>query len=150
MSRRAAMDNYNYWNDSRVIESMVSKPKVSTCRSFMIYEVGETEDGEPETIRVPTRFEVCPYCEGRGRHVNPSIDAGGLTQEDLRDWDDWEIEEYFSGGYDVTCTTCNGNRVVSEPDFSKISKEDAEKIRKWEREEREYAQMCAMERAMGA
>lgn len=63
-------------------------------------------------IRV--RFEVCPLCDGRGRHVNPSIDAHGLTREDFDEDPDF-AESYFRGDYDETCNLCRGEKVVPVP-----------------------------------
>jgi hypothetical protein len=68
-----------------------------------------------EEIEVPIKFEVCPTCEGKGKHVNPSIDAHGITADE---WDsDWSYEDrenYMSGFYDVSCYECGGDRVVPE------------------------------------
>jgi len=59
------------------------------------------------------RFKVCPKCEGKGSHVNPSIDGNGLTYEDFENDPDFE-EAYFAGNYDVECYECHGQRVVQE------------------------------------
>ena len=67
------------------------------------------------TARFPVKWVVCPTCEGHGKHVNPSIDAHGLTQNDF-DEDPEFAREYFSGAYDVTCYECKGKRVVLERD----------------------------------
>ncbi len=73
------------------------------------------EDGEGHLIEVHAVYEVCPTCHGRGHHVNPSIDAHGLTSEDFAEDPDF-AEAYFSGFYDETCRECNGKRVVPMPD----------------------------------
>lgn len=57
------------------------------------------------------QFAVCPTCEGRGSHVNPSIDSQGLSAEDFAEDPDFE-EAYFSGAYDMPCSECHGQRVV--------------------------------------
>ena len=59
---------------------------------------------------VPFQFQVCERCEGRGHHVNPSIDGNGLPTEYQNDPE--FMEEYMSGQYDVPCEECAGNRVV--------------------------------------
>jgi len=70
-----------------------------------------------EEVRVPIRFEVCPTCEGKGKHVNPSIDSHGITGDEWdRDWSYEDRENYMSGFYDVPCYECNGKRVVPEID----------------------------------
>lgn len=58
------------------------------------------------------RFAVCPTCEGRGTHVNPSIDAHGITAEEMDELGDDFREDYMGGVYDVACAECNGLRVV--------------------------------------
>ena len=67
-------------------------------------------------IEVTTRYVVCDCCEGSGKVVNPSIDAGGLMRDDFDDDPDFE-EGYFSGRYDVKCPSCDGLRVIAVPEF---------------------------------
>jgi len=67
-------------------------------------------------IEVRTEFEVCDMCDGHGKVVNPSIDAGGLSAEDFYDDPDFR-EDYFFGVYDVICPNCNGLRVEAVPTF---------------------------------
>lgn len=68
---------------------------------------------------VRTRYEVCDLCNGRGSHVNPSIDAGGISSDDEfweGDFDDETGESrYWRGDYDVPCYACGGKRVVPVP-----------------------------------
>jgi hypothetical protein len=72
----------------------------------------EREDESPDEIEVlvPFRYEVCDLCSGRGSHVNPAIDAGGLSDEDFRGDPDF-AENYFEGMYDVSCYRCGGKRI---------------------------------------
>jgi hypothetical protein len=80
--------------------------------------VGDTihlfEDGyedDPETnIKLPVQFQVCGTCQGRGRHVNPSIDSNGLPDDMVNDPE--FMEGYMSGSYDVTCSECQGRNVT--------------------------------------
>ena len=60
---------------------------------------------------VPIEFQVCWVCDGTGTHVNPSIDASGLTQADFEENPDL-YENYFSGMYDQECNLCHGEKVV--------------------------------------
>lgn len=76
--------------------------------------VPDDPDDDKGMIALPARFEVCELCDGRGRHVNPSIDAHGLTAEDFDEDPDFR-EHYASGCYDVDCYRCHGRRV--EPVF---------------------------------
>ena len=63
---------------------------------------------------IPVKYAVCGTCDGRGKHVNPNIDRGGLSAEDLAEDPDF-AEAYFDGAYDVLCNECNGKRVVPVP-----------------------------------
>lgn len=71
----------------------------------------------PEML-LPAKRVVCPRCDGSGKHVNEAIDGHGLTSEDFAEDPDF-AESYFSGVYDVTCETCNGNNVIDEVDEEK-------------------------------
>ena len=82
----------------------------------------EDDDGEEEGVTVALKYEVCSTCEGKGKHVNPSIDGDGLTAEDFEDDPDFR-EEYMSGRYDVACYGCKGKRVVLELDRDNIAAE---------------------------
>ena len=106
------MSESNYYNDSRVCGrdnrwyDSISQDK----RKALVTIYNDEEDIE-EQVEVNVEWEVCPTCEGRGSHVNPSIDCDGLTQEDFYDDPDF-AEEYFSGRYDVACYECGGSCVV--------------------------------------
>lgn len=78
----------------------------------------DEEDGETE-ISLVLEWEVCSTCDGNGKHVNPSIDAHGLTAGDFAEDPDF-AEDYFNGIHDVECHECHGRRVVatsSDPRF---------------------------------
>lgn len=70
-----------------------------------------------EPVRV--RFEVCPLCNGRGKHVDPAIDAHGLSREDFDEDPDFR-ESYFRGDYDTRCNLCSGEKVVPVPLDAKV------------------------------
>jgi hypothetical protein len=71
-----------------------------------------------DCIELPHEIEclyvVCPTCRGKGTHVNPSVDAGGLSPRDFADDDEFR-DDYFAGIYDVPCYECKGERVIPEP-----------------------------------
>lgn len=72
------------------------------------------DDGNEYDADLPTKFDVCHRCDGHGKHVNPNVDYNGITSDEwANDWDDESREMYLSGGYDVECYECNGNRVVA-------------------------------------
>jgi hypothetical protein len=70
----------------------------------------EVENGEGELVEIPAVYEVCGTCDGKGSHVNPSIDSHGLSREDFDEDPDF-AEDYFTGRYDVPCAECHGSRV---------------------------------------
>lgn len=111
-----------------------------------------TEDGDSEIVVFPAHYEVCGRCLGSGKHVNPSIDGHGLSQEDFDADPDFE-EAYFNGVYDVTCYECKGKRVVSVVDPATLSPELKVKwealVEQW-RQEAEDRKLSEMERRMGA
>jgi len=77
-------------------------------------EVVEEEQGdEEEFVAFKCRFEVCNLCHGKGSHVNPSIDAHGLSAEDFAEDPDF-ADDYREGMYDQPCNRCHGKRVVPE------------------------------------
>lgn len=84
------------------------------------------EDSEDE-FEVPAKYEVCGTCDGKGHHVNPSIDSNGLSAEDFDEDPDFR-EDYFEGRYDVACNECGGARVVPAMDEDRTTKEEREKV----------------------
>lgn len=76
----------------------------------------EDEDGiyyEDVEVEVSCIYEVCDLCGGKGRHVNPNIDASGYYPEDAED-----AMRYRRGFYDIDCNSCKGRRVVPVIDTS--------------------------------
>lgn len=78
------------------------------------------EDDEGVTHALPTKFELCSICEGRGTHVNRAIDGNGLGREDF-DQDPDFAESYMRGDYDVACEECGGARVVPVVDRARLT-----------------------------
>lgn len=103
-----SIDDYNFAADSR------NQP----APSFVLY----LDDDE---IELPTKWVVCSVCDGNGRHVNPSIDCGGLSAEDFGDDPDFRAD-YFGGTYDVTCNRCNGRTTERAVDWDALTPEQVE------------------------
>lgn len=106
----------------------------------------ENDDGEE--VEIPAVYEVCGTCDGKGSHVNPAIDAHGISPEEF-DEDPGFREDYFSGVYDQPCNECHGRRV------SPIVAPDApEELRKladsWIESKIEIQLAYEAERRMGA
>jgi hypothetical protein len=108
------IEEMNYHRDRRVLAGM---PDFVTFDEGAMKLIVTDEDSEGNEVEftLPAKFVVCDCCAGKGHHVNPSIDAGGLTAEDF-DRDPGFREDYFSGVYDETCRECEGRRVVPVPD----------------------------------
>lgn len=130
------MSDQNYYSDFRV-----------RALSAQIEPIVTDEDGEDHEL--PTKFKVCPTCEGRGTHVNPSIDCDGLTADDFDSDPDFR-SHYLGGVYDVQCYGCKGLRVVEMVDEERCPPELLELYRKEQADEASYQRECEMERRMGA
>ena len=72
-----------------------------------------SKEGELNFPRViaSTKWAICSLCDGNGKHVNPSIDCGGITQDEFDEDPDFR-DDYFSGRYDVQCKACEGTGKV--------------------------------------
>jgi hypothetical protein len=107
-----------------------------------------SEDDEFYEMEIPAKYEVCSTCDGKGKHVNPSIDSHGLSREDFDDDPDF-AEDYFAGRYDVPCNECDGNRVSPEVDWNRMTPEDKKYVEDWIEDHYSYQRECDMERRMG-
>jgi len=91
--------------------------RIDEKRRVLVFTMWVEDDDDggsfEEEVEVQLTWKVCGLCAGRGKHVNPSIDANGLTAEDFED-DPGFRRSYFRGDYDVLCHRCGGRRV--EPD----------------------------------
>jgi len=114
-NQQAILDDINYYNDPRTRAARGSKWYKSFNENNMTALVEFThfvgKEETEESIVFSVRFDICHLCRGKGTHVNPSIDCGGLTQDDW-DCDPYFEDEYFSGSYDMPCNECNAKRVV--------------------------------------
>lgn len=117
-------DDLNYLQDAR------NQPAAAAT----VYIVNE--DGSESEVDLPMKWGVCSVCEGEGKHVNPSIDAGGLSSEDF--CDDYEFgQDYMDGVYDVTCYRCKGRTTEAVVDYDAMSPELAEAYRAQQQAEAE-------------
>lgn len=120
----SVIENLNYYNDRRT-------------------------QAAPDLSDHPTTWAICDVCQGDGKTVNPSIDAGGLSAEDFYDDPDF-AEDYFSGVHDVSCGHCGGSGKVKIIDRSRMSDEALEE---YDADLEAEAEIRAIERAemmMGA
>lgn len=108
---------------------------------------------EPHVIVLRAVYEVCDTCNGKGTHVNPDIDAGGICGDDDFWHDDYDDEtgesRYMRGDYDVACYECHGKRVVPVA----AEDNDADDLKLWHKKQRDdyaYDAERAAERRVGA
>jgi hypothetical protein len=99
-------------------------------------EESETDFGySPDRSNwIPVKYEKCETCDGKGKHVNPSIDAHGLSSDDFAE-DPQFAEDYFNGMYDVECRECEGRRVAIEVDRDRATPEQVKSIEDWFQEQ---------------
>lgn len=103
-------------------------------------------------LPMPCVNSLCTLCDGDGHVVNPSIDAGGLSDDDFHE-DPEFYENYMGGRYDVTCPECKGERVIGALDdngrLNEAQREALKYIERIERERYEDARDRAHELAWG-
>lgn len=83
-------------------------------------------NGEEIFVIVPEKREVCPTCDGWGSHLNRSIGLHAYTKEEFdQEFDDKHAEQYFRRGgiYDVQCSECHGEKVISVVDEDQLTSE---------------------------
>ena len=118
------MDDYNYYRDART-QGPAQKPKLYVWACTECGTLDERCDCDADMVdaeeELPTKWEVCPVCDGHGKHVNPSIDAGGLNPEWADDPD--FMQDYMDGHYDQTCNYCRGRTTVEVVDLDKLDPE---------------------------
>ena len=136
------IDDWNYMNDPRNCDPAEEE--------FVLYMDITEHDGTSRDleIQLPTHYVVCELCQGTGKHVNPAIDAGGLSEEYGNDPE--FMEGYMSGVYDVTCNSCGGKRVVKAVDWDAMPESQQALYEEQLKAEREAELESYYERRMGA
>lgn len=154
-TRNQWIEERNYYNDYRVRNAeRYAHRNVDEDRMVIFLTLPDEETGDDVEHEVPAKYDVCPTCEGRGKHVDPSIDASGYSpDEDDYYGDPDEYEEgrspYERGVYDVPCMTCHGKRVVLEVDTRAADPALIEAYNDYLAECDEYDAMVRAERAFG-
>jgi len=147
------LEALNYEMDSRVRAARRGKPAANEAGTEMTVLVGESDEGEEEFAVFPCKFEVCSTCQGRGTHVNPSIDSGGISSEDFYDDPDFAAD-YMGGVYDVCCYECGGRNVSPVIDCHQLKNDDKllDQFNRWQKrmdDDADWERESAMERALG-
>lgn len=139
--------------DSRDWAAMTGRwyNKLDESRMVVEVELYDEDADEEFDAEFPVEFEVCHLCNGKGSHVNPSIDAHGISADEFYE-DPGFAEDYFSGVYDVSCYECGGRRVVPEIAKNLLNNTQQKNYEilqeKWQADA-DYARLCAAERRMG-
>lgn len=107
-AQRAALERMNAANDSRECEPDAAP-------------VLHMPDGTEKPL--PTTWVVCDVCNGAGSHVNPAIDAHGISAEEFAEDPDF-AEDYAAGVYDQPCNKCKGRTTVRAVNLDALSDED--------------------------
>jgi hypothetical protein len=140
----------NYYSDYRVRAANHQNHWYDIdAKNLVAYVALENEEGEEELHEVKLKFEVCPTCDGRGKHVNPSIDCNGISSQDFYDDPDF-ADDYQQGMYDVTCYGCKGERVVPMMDRNRTNHKIVEMIDKQQEFDEQYEAQRLAEIRMGA
>lgn len=107
----------------------------------------EFVNDEGEEVSLPAIYEVCLRCGGTGKHDHPAF-SNGITMDEWYgpDWDDESREMYMSGAYDVTCTECDGKRVVLVVDQDRLTDEQVRIFGEYVRMKNQHAAEEASER----
>lgn len=103
-----------YELDKRVVRArQESSRNITFDESRMTLTVVIFDGDDERSVTFPAVYVVCDVCEGKGKHVDPAIDAHGITEDEYSTWSIDEQEAYFHGGYDIDCMTCKGRRVLA-------------------------------------
>jgi hypothetical protein len=78
---------------------------------------------------LPTKYEVCDYCNGEGTRAL----GGACISGDALD-DHEFMSDYFNGAYDTKCEDCKGLRVIKVIDLDRMQ---PDMIKLWKRHLRE-------------
>jgi hypothetical protein len=76
-----------------------------------------------DRVMLPSKNEVCSRCFGSGTH--DSWD-NGMTVDEMYEWGEDFVDDYFAGHYDTVCEECNGNNVVAVIDEERCTPEQIE------------------------
>ena len=143
----------NYHTDSRVMAGRRGDwYKTLDLRKMVVgVEIYDDETDEETIVEFPIKWEVCSLCNGRGKHVNPSIDCNGLTAEDFAEDPDFAAE-YFAGRYDQQCNECKGRTtvaVINEERCNEEQKASLKTLRANQEADAEFRRLQAWEARMG-
>lgn len=108
------------------------------------------DEGDEMAVQLPARYEICSYCQGRGRS---SAHLGAFTRDEMDEQGPEFLEDYMGGVYDRPCGNCEDGKVLVIDEARCVSEEQKRALA-WVRDEQEQLAECLAieraERAMGA
>ena len=140
IKRAGVLDDRNYYMDRRTNAEDAWEGYDTRANTITIsYTIYDEEDYETEKeLELPAKFEICDLCEGRGSVVNPSIDAGGISEDEF-DADPEFRESYSSGAYNISCTKCGGRGRNPVVNYEKLSEEQKKEFDQYQHDKAEEA-----------
>lgn len=103
-------------------------------------------DDDENLILIKTRWDICYDCNGDGTRA---LGGMAITQDEWSEWDQDERDDYFDGGYDSPCETCNCSGKVAVPDDLSNPQELLEVYESHLMRLHQYDSIDRQERAMG-
>ena len=76
------------------------------------------DHGEEVEVSLPTRWEVCSRCRGKGRLAMPGV---SFSSEEMHEMGEDFIDDYISGVYDAPCPKCDGRTTVAVVDEDRMA-----------------------------
>lgn len=133
----------SYERDARVRAGSRRSRELQDHRTLELeFVLVDAETDEELTVRVPAKYELCRTCQGRGQHVNPSIDSHGISPDEFEEDPDFR-DDYLSGVYDVDCYDCDGRTTLLIPDEDRMTDEQKALVERRDEEEAEAARDAA-------
>lgn len=91
----------NYETDARVRAANRGNffDSINESKMLLTVKIHDHDEDVEQHVEFPFKWEVCGLCNGRGKHVNPSIDCNGISAEEFSE-DPEFAEGYMRGDYD--------------------------------------------------
>ncbi len=111
----------------------------------------ESESGNMSTVKLvvtPSKKAVCSECKGEGTELRGSLKGMAFTGADIDDMGTESFNNMMSGGYDVACSKCKGQRVIDAPDLSNLGEQYIKDLLAYFRDFHNETLDCEAERRM--
>lgn len=106
--------------------------------------------GDDSEVVLPTRWVICPACDGNGTScAHVECDGGGFTSSEWNEQDEDFRDDYLAGRYDRPCDECSGSGKVKVVDTDRLTEEQLALWNEQCDDDADYDAMCRAERRMG-